>query len=244
MSAASPTARSRSRTAARVCTPFADRWARTASPIWVPTRRTGLSAASGSWNTMAIRPPRTRARASSLIASTSSPPTSMRPEVCAPGGSKRSSESATVVLPLPDSPIRPNVPPRSRSNEIRSTGRKDPYAVFKRTDRSATLSTPARLPAFEGVSKSADLKESRRMQGQPRSAEIEQMTDTPLPTAGTDVPQLVGGRYRVLAPRGSGAEASVYLAVDLFTDKEVALKLGPPGRSEEHTSELPPRRDL
>jgi len=68
------------------------------------------------------------------------------------------------------------------------------------------------------------------MHGQPRPAEIQQLTDTPLPTAGTDVPQLVGGRYRVLAPRGSGAEASVYLAVDLFTDKEVALKLGPPGR--------------
>src|SRR6266853_115664 len=64
------------------------------------------------------------------------------------------------------------------------------------------------------------------MQGQPRSSEIQQLTDTPLPTGGTDVPQLVGGRYRVLAPRGSGAEASVYLAVDLFTDKEVARALG------------------
>src|SRR5689334_9109543 len=46
----------------------------------------------------------------------------------------------------------------------------------------------------------------------------------------TDVPQLVGGRYRVLAPRGSGAEGSVYLAIDLFTDQEVALKCGPAAR--------------
>jgi serine/threonine-protein kinase PknK len=46
----------------------------------------------------------------------------------------------------------------------------------------------------------------------------------------TEVPQLVGGRYRVLAPRGSGAEGSVYLAIDLFTDQEVALKCGPAGR--------------
>src|SRR5437762_1024900 len=68
------------------------------------------------------------------------------------------------------------------------------------------------------------------MQGQPRAAEIQQMTDASLATGAPDVPQLVGGRYRVLAPRGSGAEASVYLAVDLFTDKEVALKLGPPAR--------------
>jgi signal transduction histidine kinase len=45
-----------------------------------------------------------------------------------------------------------------------------------------------------------------------------------------EVPQLVGGRYRILALRGSGAEASVYLAVDLFTDEEVALKVGPPER--------------
>src|SRR5712671_515976 len=48
--------------------------------------------------------------------------------------------------------------------------------------------------------------------------------------ATTEVPQLVGGRYRVLAFRGAGAEASVYLAVDLFTGQEVALKLGPPDR--------------
>ena len=45
-----------------------------------------------------------------------------------------------------------------------------------------------------------------------------------------DVPQLVGGRYRVLSLRGAGAEASVYLAIDLFTDREVALKVGPPAR--------------
>src|SRR5207302_3532563 len=62
------------------------------------------------------------------------------------------------------------------------------------------------------------------MHGQSLTADL-----PPTPRA-VEVPQLVGGRYRVLAPRGSGAEASVYLAVDLFTDQEVALKLGPPGR--------------
>src|SRR2546427_11704169 len=59
------------------------------------------------------------------------------------------------------------------------------------------------------------------MHGQSLTADL-----LPTPRA-MEVPQLVGGRYRVLAPRGSGAEGSVYLAVDLFTGEEVALKCGP-----------------
>src|SRR5260370_14512357 len=44
--------------------------------------------------------------------------------------------------------------------------------------------------------------------------------------ATTEVPRdLIGGRYRVLAFRGAGSEGSVYLAVDLFTGEQVALKL-------------------
>src|SRR2546427_3507564 len=61
------------------------------------------------------------------------------------------------------------------------------------------------------------------MHGQSLTADL-----LPTPRA-MEVPQLVGGRYRVLAPRGSGAEGSVYLAVDLFTGEEVALKCGPAG---------------
>src|SRR5919199_152369 len=45
--------------------------------------------------------------------------------------------------------------------------------------------------------------------------------------ATTDVPpDRVGGRYRVLAFRGVGREGAVYLAEDLFTGENVALKLG------------------
>src|SRR5260370_28001755 len=40
----------------------------------------------------------------------------------------------------------------------------------------------------------------------------------------------IGGRYRILAFRGAGAEGSVYLADDLFTGQQVALKLGAPDR--------------
>ncbi len=46
------------------------------------------------------------------------------------------------------------------------------------------------------------------------------------PPAPIDVPQILGGRFRVLSSRGSGAESSVFLAIDLFTGRQVALKLG------------------
>jgi len=39
-------------------------------------------------------------------------------------------------------------------------------------------------------------------------------------------PRPIGQRYQVLGLRGSGAEASVHLAIDLFTGQEVALKVG------------------
>jgi signal transduction histidine kinase/tetratricopeptide (TPR) repeat protein len=42
-----------------------------------------------------------------------------------------------------------------------------------------------------------------------------------------DVPrERIGGRYRLLGFRGAGSEGSVYLAEDLFTSEQVALKLG------------------
>jgi signal transduction histidine kinase/tetratricopeptide (TPR) repeat protein len=45
--------------------------------------------------------------------------------------------------------------------------------------------------------------------------------------ASSDVPRdRIGGRYRLLAFRGAGSEGSVYLAEDLFTGEQVALKLG------------------
>ncbi len=67
------------------------------------------------------------------------------------------------------------------------------------------------------------------MQREQVAADVPRWPLPPPPSRETsiEVPQLVGGRYRVLALRGSGAEASVYLAVDLFTDEEVALKIGP-----------------
>ena len=50
-------------------------------------------------------------------------------------------------------------------------------------------------------------------------------------TAATDVPrERIGGRYRIVAFRGAGSEGSVYLADDLFTGHQVALKLGAASR--------------
>src|SRR5262249_5642570 len=192
--------------------------------IWAPAVRTGLSAARGSWNTIAMRRPRTRANASGPDASRSSPESTTRPETSALPGKRPSSESATVVLPLPDSPIRPSASPRSRSNETPPTGTTNASRDRIRTVRSRTRSTPACLPVRGWVSKSRDYAESNRMQGQTLTSELAR------PPRAIEVPQLVGSRYRVLAPRGSGAESSVFLAVDLFTGQEVALKCGPAAR--------------
>src|SRR3989442_10692962 len=61
------------------------------------------------------------------------------------------------------------------------------------------------------------------MHGQSLTADL-----LPTPRA-MEVPQLVGGRYRVVARGGPGAEGSVYRGVDLYRGEEVALKCGPAG---------------
>src|SRR5512140_853679 len=102
-----------------------------------------------------------------------------------------------------------------------------------RTDSSRTRSTPIRLPALEPMSQSTIPLESTRMQIQPVIAEttpaIAPRESAP-PAIAAGVPQLVGGRYRVLSLRGTGAEAAVHLAIDLFSGQEVALKVAAPAR--------------
>src|SRR5689334_9129716 len=102
-----------------------------------------------------------------------------------------------------------------------------------RTDSSRTRSTPVRLPALEPMSKSEVPLESTRMQIQPlivdTATAIAPREPAP-PAVAAGVPQLVGGRYRVLSLRGTGAEAAVHLAIDLFSGEEVALKVAAPGR--------------
>ena len=84
-------------------------WMRATSPIWSPTVKTGFSAVIGSWNTIAMRLPRTRCISRSSSARRSRPsnritlPASMRPG----GRTRRRIESAVTLLPQPDSPTTP-----------------------------------------------------------------------------------------------------------------------------------------
>src|SRR5690606_15648070 len=85
---------------------------RTASSIWSLTRISGLSAVIGSWNTMPIRCPRSRAMSFSFEGRGRSSSV-MLPETTAPSGNRPEMASAVMVLPEPLSPIMPKRSPRS-----------------------------------------------------------------------------------------------------------------------------------
>ena len=97
--------------------PFAIPCSRTGSPTMSPTVMRGLSDEYGSWKTMCS------SRRSGRICRrercvTSVPFTRMFPPV---GSVSRSTQFATVDLPLPDSPTRPRISPRPSVNETPST---------------------------------------------------------------------------------------------------------------------------
>ena len=105
------------------------------------------------WNTIASRAQRTAriSRASSVIRS--SPSNMTWPATTwPPGGSSRSIASAVVVLPEPDSPTRPIVSPRRRSNETSFTARSGPLGESNSTERLRTLSSGSRPVAGRGSS--------------------------------------------------------------------------------------------
>ena len=71
-----------------------------------------------------MRLPRIRRISDSGFANRSSPSNRMAPAMIrAPGGSRRSSDSASVVLPEPDSPTMPSVSPSRSVNDTSSTAR-------------------------------------------------------------------------------------------------------------------------
>jgi hypothetical protein len=145
-SAASPTVPSSLAISSETRSRSNRRCKRNTSAICVPTRSTGFNAVSGSWNTIAIRLPRISRRAASGNANRFSPRSSTDPDARVFGGNSRSNESATVVLPLPDSPISARASPRPRSNERRSNTVKERSAVSKRTVRSRTFSIAILYP--------------------------------------------------------------------------------------------------
>ena len=93
------------------------------SAICSPTLRTGLSALMAPWNTMEASAHRTARSRPQLAWVRSSPWKRTLPSTRAPTGSNRSSESAIVDLPDPDSPATPSVWPASRSKSTPRTAR-------------------------------------------------------------------------------------------------------------------------
>src|SRR5262245_25848575 len=127
----------------------------TAAAIWSPIVKTGLSDVIGSWNTMAMRAPRTRRMASSSLSSRSSPSRRTRPAVMRPGaGTSRMIDSDVTLLPQPDSPTRPSISPRSIEKLMPSTARTAPALVSNCVRRPSTASNATALdlePRIERV---------------------------------------------------------------------------------------------
>jgi len=106
------------------------------SPIWLPTVNSGFSAVIGSWKIMPIRAPRMPRICTSDSAIRSWPAKRMWPlEVAA--STRRSTESAVMLLPDPDSPTSANFSPASMQKEMSSTTVDAP----KRTLRRSTCSS-------------------------------------------------------------------------------------------------------
>ncbi len=120
-----------------------------ASPICLPTRITGLSAAIGSWNTRPIPAPRTAHISRSEMASRSWPwkntlPAAIRPGAC----TRRISENAVTDLPLPDSPTSPSVSPLRMSNDtsLTATSGAEPTSNTVVSPCTESSGSPSRAP--------------------------------------------------------------------------------------------------
>jgi hypothetical protein len=84
------------------------------SATWRPTRWSGSSAVMGSWNTIAIRLPRSRATSRSGRPSSSVPRKRTEPVADSSSGRRPSRASAVTVFPDPDSPMSPTRSPSAR----------------------------------------------------------------------------------------------------------------------------------
>ena len=120
-----------------------------------PIGRTGFSAVIGSWNTIAMRRPRTACMAVRSSRSRSRPSNRIRAsgEVVAAGPSSRRIERESTDLPEPDSPTIARVRERATASETSSSACSVPRGVWNRT--------PSRL-TWSRVSFIADLRARRR----------------------------------------------------------------------------------
>src|SRR5881227_3180044 len=104
-------------------------------------RISGLSLVMGSWKIKPSSGPRNERKSRFRMVTRSRSRNLTSPVTFAASGNRPSTPLPRVDLPLPDSPTRPNVSPRRRSNETPSTARTAPRAVPYQTLRSRTEST-------------------------------------------------------------------------------------------------------
>ena len=120
------------------------------SVSWLPMVNTGFSAVCGSCRIMDILRPRISRTSGIRMRTMSSPSSRMRPPtIRAASGSRRSSESAVMLLPEPDSPTSPSVSPSRIWKLTPSTARVTPHFVKRCVCNSCTSRTT--LPAFRSV---------------------------------------------------------------------------------------------
>ena len=111
------------------------RWRISASPIWSPTVKLGLSEVIGSWKIMARRLPRRSCICRSGSAASSRPSKTTEPDTRVPAfGSSRMMDSAVTLLPQPDSPTMPSVRPAIEREADAAHGLRDAAAVALEDD--------------------------------------------------------------------------------------------------------------
>jgi hypothetical protein len=138
-------------------------WRSRTSVICRPTVRTGLSAVAGSWKIIATRRPRTARIAASGRLSRSCASSSTRPAaIRAASGSSRSTDSAAIDLPQPDSPTSARHSPRASSRSTPSTAHSAPCGVSMRVRRPSSVST-ALMPPPRALRRRAPGDRSRRV---------------------------------------------------------------------------------
>ena len=114
--------------------------AATASAIWSPQVKTGLSEVIGSWKIIEIWLPRTSRISSSESFSRSRPSSRISPSTILPGRPmRRMIDSAVMLLPQPDSPTTPSVLPSSIAKLTPSTALTMPSWVKKWVRRPLDL---------------------------------------------------------------------------------------------------------
>ena len=156
-----PTRRNQSMARRRAASPRSEVCVVSVSMIWSPTRMTGFRLVEGSWKIMPMRPPRTPRIALSGRRFRSSPSRSICPPTMRPAsGSSRSSASAVMLLPQPDSPTSAKVSRRATASPRRLTAWVMPRSPAMSISRSRTSSMGepafiAHLPGRPGIARGA-----------------------------------------------------------------------------------------